>query len=415
MRIATTVAIFLVIVSLAALTVFGVVLSGPGGTLGELWVSDTPRDNEFNHHPVGVGPDGDVIVAPVTAVPSQDVNFSRTDCALVRLAPSDGSVVWREGVSPSACFSHAFTEPAIEEIDGDGRLEVATSTAAETLAVREASSGQISFRVPLDTYGYGRPTVADIRPEAGREIVTSDIDGTVVLVLANGSRAWQTSLERTFDRNLSVWDAPTVADVDDDGRREIVVGTNAGPAVLSPNGTVTWSAETPAEDVVVAQGDGDPQLELFTAATGDLRAIDGRTHEVDWTREFDGVPRLRAATDGDGDGSLELYVGLSDGSVVSVDANDGHREWSTEVSSEEAAMAPVFANVDGSGPPELVVTTREGTVAVLDARNGAERAAYERAVPTWTYPTPADLNDDGADEILVRYGDGRVVALEYAS
>ena len=31
----------------------------------------------------------------------------------------------------------------------------------------------------------------------------------------------------------------------------------------------------------------------------------------------------------------------------------------------------------------------------------------------WTSPTVHDINNDDAAEILVRYGDGRVVALEY--
>ncbi|ERH02330.1 MAG: hypothetical protein J07HN6_01898, partial [Halonotius sp. J07HN6] len=39
----------------------------------------------------------------------------------------------------------------------------------------------------------------------------------------------------------------------------------------------------------------------------------------------------------------------------------------------------------------------------------------ERAVPIWTFPTPADIDDDDSAEILVRYGDSRVVALDYAS
>lgn len=75
----------------------------------------------------------------------------------------------------------------------------------------------------------------------------------------------------------------------------------------------------------------------------------------------------------------------------------------------------MLANVDGSGPPKVVVATPDGTVAVLDAGSGAELAAYERSVPVWTFVTPADLDDDGDDELLVRYGDGRVVSLAYVT
>ena len=61
----------------------------------------------------------------------------------------------------------------------------------------------------------------------------------------------------------------------------------------------------------------------------------------------------------------------------------------------------------------MVRVLNSGTVAVLDPNTGAELALYERTVPVWTFPTVHDIDDDGAAEILVRYGDGRVVALEY--
>jgi hypothetical protein len=61
----------------------------------------------------------------------------------------------------------------------------------------------------------------------------------------------------------------------------------------------------------------------------------------------------------------------------------------------------------------VVGVLNSGTAAVLDPETGAELALYERTVPVWTFPTVHDVDNDGAAEILVRYGDGRVVALEY--
>ena len=40
------------------LILFGVSISSSGGTLSEAWVSETPRDNQRNHHAVGIGPHG---------------------------------------------------------------------------------------------------------------------------------------------------------------------------------------------------------------------------------------------------------------------------------------------------------------------------------------------------------------------
>jgi hypothetical protein len=73
----------------------------------------------------------------------------------------------------------------------------------------------------------------------------------------------------------------------------------------------------------------------------------------------------------------------------------------------------VLGDVTGDRQSEVIAVTETGSVVVLDAASGAELARYERSVPIWTFATPANIDDDSRMEILVRYGDGRVVALEY--
>ena len=41
-------------------------------------------------------------------------------------------------------------------------------------------------------------------------------------------------------------------------------------------------------------------------------------------------------------------------------------------------------------------------------------ATYERDVPIYTHPVVADLAGEAGTEVLVTYGDGRVVALSFA-
>ncbi|WP_248910331.1 hypothetical protein [Halocatena marina] len=57
--------------------------------------------------------------------------------------------------------------------------------------------------------------------------------------------------------------------------------------------------------------------------------------------------------------------------------------------------------------------TSEGTGNILNSSSEYEFAAYKRNVPIWTLATPADINTDRRNEGLVRYGHGRVVALDY--
>ena len=402
------------LVVLGGLIVLGLSISSAGGTLDEVWISDTPRDNQLNHHAVGVGPDGDVIVAPVAEVPNSDAPITNTSCALVRLAPENGSTLWRTGVPAEDCFTHALTQPAIEDVDGDGTAEVLVSSTENALVAYDARTGTEEWRTPLETFGYGRPTVATITSTGGPHVVTSDMRGAIVVTRGNGSIAWRYGLNTTGWKRVAVWDAPIVDDIDGDSRSEVLVGSSNGPALLSPDGDVEWLRNDSARYVATAPVDDDAALEVFTAGTSAIRAYDGASGAEEWTRSLSNG-RILTVADADGNGTAELYVGRFGGEILALNAETGATEWSTSISSSDDTIVPppVLGDVIGDGQSEVIAVTETGSVVVLDAASGAELARYERSVPIWTFATPADIDDDSRMEVLVRYGDGRVVALEY--
>jgi len=416
MRVRTAIALVVLLGTLGVVVLFGVGTAPAGGSLSEQWVSDTARENELNHHAVGAGPEGRVIVAPVAALPYSGVEITNTSCSLVRLAPSNGSALWRASTPAEACALHALTQPAIADVDGDGALEVVVTTTENALITYNAETGTESWRVPLKSYGYGRPTVADVLPQEGPEVVTSTILGNVVLASGNGTVAWRVSLNETFGTQVSVWQRPIVTDADADGDTEIVVGTNRGPVLLAADGTVEWMGTTPGIYVGTAQADDDPAIEVFAGGGATIRMLDGETGEIEWERDITST-RIRTVVDGDGDGSPEVYLGKAGGKVMALDGATGETEWSTTIttSSDADVPPPVLADVNGDGTLEVIAVAETGTVTVLDASSGTELATYERNVPILTFATPADLYGDGSAEILVRYGDGRVVALDYES
>jgi len=416
MRRRTGIALVGIAVLAGGLVVVGLGGFATGGSLTEMWISETPRDNQVNHHAIGVGPDDEVIVIPVSEVPYSDVPITNMSCSLVRVRPDDGSTMWRNGMPADDCFTHALTQPAIEDIDDDGKQEVVGSTTEEALVVHEATTGREVQRLPLVSYGYGRPTLADFQSTAGTEIVTSDITGHVLAATATGGERWRVSLNETFGGRVSTYDAPSVADVDADDASEVVVGTSEGVAVIAANGSVEFTSPVSADDIVVAGADDDPAEEIFVAASGHVTALDGADGAKEWERSFSGMNRIRRTASPDGNG-VTLYVGRVTGEAIALDAETGDTEWKTTIATGEDATLPppVVADVNGDESVEVITVTNSGRVAVLDAASGAELARYERAVPIWTFPTPADIDGDDSAEILVRYGDGRVVALDYTS
>lgn len=414
MRLRTAVALVVLLGALAGAVVVGLGSPAAGGSLAEVWVSDTPRENRANHHAVGVGPDAEVVVAPVAEIPRDGVELTNSSCVVARLAPGDGAVRWRAGLPAVNCTSHALTEPAIADLDGDGDLEVAAATTEDALVARGAKDGREEWRVDLSTFGYGRPTVGNLTPAPGPEVVASDIRGGVVAATGEGRELWRVDLETLPLEQPTVWERPVVRDLDADGAPEVLLGTRGGPVVLGADGDLEWYAEGAAVHTATVRTDGDDAVEVVTAGTDGLRAYDGATGDLEWERDLSGS-RVRVAADVDGDGSAAVLVGRTDGTVLAVDAATGETRWTTTVATGDGtgAVPPVLGDVDGDGTDELVAATNDGTVAVLAPADGAELAAYERSVPVWTFPTPADIDGDGDEEMLVRYGDGRVVALAY--
>jgi outer membrane protein assembly factor BamB len=387
--------LFVVLAAIAVVT-----FAGSGGSLEEQWISDTPRDNEVNHHAVGVE-DG-VVVVPVAAVVGT-TEITDTSCSLVRLDPDDGTVQWRAGVQPANCTTHALTEPAIEDIDGDGDgdLEVVASSTEQALAVLDAETGTEEWRVGLSSYGYGQPGVANLTTDPGHEIVAVDISGQVVAA-HNGSAIWR------YDLNNSAWADPIVRDFDADGTSEILVGTNDETALLSASGHSEWTVPVEATTTAVSTPAGGTDTTVFVAGTGHVVALDGATGERQWHYTVDGTAAVHDTHDG------MVYVGISGGEVVALDATSGDRQWRFTFTETDQTVTPppVSGDVTGDGTAEVVAVNSDGSVAVL-SQTGEQLGTYERDVPIWTFPTVADVDGDGAAEIFVRYGDGRVAMLTY--
>jgi outer membrane protein assembly factor BamB len=407
MRTRTVAALTLLVVALSGAGAAALwTLPGGGGGLTEVWISDTARDNEFNHH--GVGAADGVVVAPVTGLQSQ-ADLTRRSCSLNRLDSANGSVRWWVGVPPERCFSHALTKPAVADLNGDGSLEVVAGTTENATVGVAASDGRELFRIPTTAYGYARPTVADVLGDEAPEIVASDISGDVFVASGDGSVRWRGNVSGI------VYASPVVTDVDGDADRAVVVAGRSETVAFEADGTVRWRQDVGANDAAAATVGGESVVVL--AGNDGVVALDGATGDRRWNRSADGSPAMGALADGDGDGDPEAYVSEAGNVLRALDAADGDEQWRTRLATSEGSVTPpaVLGDPDGDDSPEVVAVTNGGTVAVLDPSTGAERAAYERDVPVWTGVTPANLTAAPGDEVLVRYGDGRVVALEYGS
>ncbi|MCX4239816.1 FG-GAP repeat domain-containing protein [Paraliomyxa miuraensis] len=183
-----------------------------------------------------------------------------------------------------------------DDLGDDGAATDAASTGANDEGADAAETGAPP------------PTAPACDP--GDEPSATVAEPTLVLTLAHRWReAWLAS--------------PAVADVDDDGEREIIVPRADMLIVWGPDGTVEWTFETGAGRIwaspVVGDLDADGALEIAIASRDQVFVLegDGSLHPgspMIWEDEL----RSLAAGQLDGDAPLELVVAPAHGGPTDV-------------------------------------------------------------------------------------------------
>ncbi|MFT3773824.1 MAG: VCBS repeat-containing protein [Minicystis sp.] len=133
-----------------------------------------------------------------------------------------------------------------------------------------------------------------------------------------------TLLLKLADRWHEAWLAsPAVADLDGDGKNEIIVPRDERVVVWRADGTVKWTFDTMAGRIwaspVVGDFTGDGKLEVAVASRDQIFLLDANGEvlpgfPVTWEDEM----RSLAAADVDGDGQLDLVAAPAHGSPTDV-------------------------------------------------------------------------------------------------
>lgn len=222
-----------------------------------------------------------------------------------------------------------------------------------------------------------------------------------------------------------------VADIDGDGKLEIVFGTYFGDAHLyavnAEDGSVLWKHASEGgpfdASVAIHDLDGDGAVEILAAdsASGRFYCLNGQG-KVLWTMKLpSGTDSPPAVADLDGDGKPEVVVGTmwrrgGDGFVCALDPRTRDFLWQTPVKGC-VQSEPALVDLDGDGTRDVIVTSWRGDrcVHALDGKDGS---------PLWTVVTEGHEKSmgmyhgvsvarvDGELRILVPTCEGDVYAID---
>jgi outer membrane protein assembly factor BamB len=270
---------------------------------------------------------------------------------------------------------------------------------------------QILWWYQLDAPSFGSSAVGDIDEDGFLEIVFGTYFNDEHIYALNGEDG---SLLWSYDTGGCNDASPVIADVDLDGHLEVVIPASSPSMVYCFNGmtgAVEWSRSTGASNCIdsppaVADVDNDDKPELLLGTFyGNVFCLNGEDGSIRWQKNLGSNSYIQsdpAILDVNEDGQLDVVIAqfAGDCRVYTLWGNNGSILWYSDVPTDYMYHGCSFADLDEDGRPELVIGSYDNHVYVLNAEDGSLAwqyiASYYIGAPT----SLGDLNNDGHLEVV---------------
>ena len=307
------------------------------------------------------------------------------------------------------------------------------------------------------------PVIGDIDNDGKMEIIFGTKDGKILSIDMDGSLKWSyavqgnyTEMELMFldaETSNSINSSPNIEDINNDGKKEIVFGTEDGTLyVLDSTGKIFWSFKTqgPIRGSALVQKFANNQcgiifgstdkniyflnaegkllwkyacsspiescphlvlgakpLIIFGTNNGEVHALDLRGNLI-WTYNAEKKILAQALSRKVGNRML-IFIGSTSGDLHCID-EQGSPVW--KFCTGGAICSKVaLADLNNDGVDEIVFGSCDNNVYALDI-NGKELWSYETDFWVVANPIIADLDGDGKLEIIVGSYDHNIYILD---
>jgi hypothetical protein len=311
-------------------------------------------------------------------------------------------------------MSDGHSTPTVADVDGDGRQEILVSgTYSDNQLYCLNWTGGLKWTSAQGIrtgywFSESSPTVADIDQDGKKEIlVGSELylsggnvthPGYLACFNASGALKW------TYLANESVYCRPAVADLEGSDKIDVLFGSGSGEIYcLNSTGERVWNYSTGAGVIaspVVVDVDGDGENEVLCSSGDNLYCLNS-LGMLKWMYNATTFCLLSSnVTDVDNDGKLEIVLGTSGHEVICV-GGTGERKWSYATESAVGGP-PVVSDVDGDNQLEIIAGTTLTLVGgslknggVVYCLDGLGNLKWTYATGSYIYATPTVADVDG--------------------
>jgi hypothetical protein len=412
---------------------------------------------------------------PISATAADVNGDGRPDLLVTNVDSDTVSVLLNITVPGAAAPAFAAQQPfatgtsprsvTAADVNGDGTLDlIVANRNSNTVSVLlnttppGAATPAFAAQQPFTTgTSPGSVTAADVNGDGTPDLIVANESSNTVSVLLNITAPGAATPAFAAQSIFATGNFPrsvAAADVNGDGRPDLLVANGGGGTVSVLLNTTVPGAATPAFaalqtfatgaapiSVTAADvnGDGRPDLIVASSTEGRVSVLLNTTAPGAMVPSFaprqafdtGGIPSSATAADVNGDGRPDLIVANravvgSDNGTVSVLLNTTAPGAATAAFTSEQSFATgnrswsvTAADVNGDGRPDLLVANLFGnTISVL--RNttapGAATPAFaaQQTFATGSLPhsvTTADVNGDGTPDLLVANPDGNTVSV----
>jgi len=342
----------------------------------------------------------------------------------VKMFDANGTVVWIY----SAQDSCSDTTPSVGDINDDGWPDVVTFDWDGYIYAIDARDGSELWQLHSDNWygGYSSAVIVDVDQDSKTDVLYPNDNYGQIIALngADGSVKWvaggRCDVNEYLDGTMCnddgwIESTPAVADIDKDGKLEVVAASDNLWAFNGEDGSMLWSN---TEDYngywfiapIIRDIDKDGTLEVVIGSWNwwilSFNALNG---SLEWQYPVtDDVYSGSAVADIDHDGWDEILMGDDNGYLYALN-HDGTLLWSHYMDNEYMEHSFVIMDANNNGIWDVVTLNGAGGIYAFNGPDG-EVLFNEDHIDCsiwYTGPSADDIDNDGdLDLVIVDYCDG---------